>query len=128
MKKILEYLPALLIFAFVIMLNAYLTEPKKQWVEKWMPASQEPDSMYRYNNDDILEDTFYHKVDTLSNGVITGCLGAITWLIDANGKKMSSGYHEIRPTDSGYFAKLGAIEYKLSETGRLLLIKEVKYE
>lgn len=59
----------------------------------------------------------YHEVSTLSNGVKVGTEGALSYILDPYGDRMSGGYHSIRVEGAGYVATLGAKTYRLDSSG-----------
>jgi hypothetical protein len=76
------------------------------------------------NNGPALEgimngDYDFHETGRLSNGVNWGRLGAMTYILNNQGRPTSSGFHEIIPTDSGYNARIGACNFQLDRRGRI---------
>lgn len=120
MGKGFEYMPAILVFllAFFVIELFDIGKDNRQWVYVWLPSNTEPNP-FDYNEYGA-DSTYYHEIDTLQNGALIGQLGACWYLIDSTLIKISSGYHEIHLTDSGYYAKLGAGEYLLSREGKVI--------
>lgn len=122
-----------ILLGVVIVTNINVEKSEKQRAERWVSVKIEPDREFDSMMDEgrrrLRRDNVYHEIFTLINGVRVGQLGAFTWLIDSVGSKISSGYHEIEPKENGgYFAELGSRKYQLSETGKAILIKEIRYE
>lgn len=120
--KFLEYLPAILILliAFTVYKGCQ-NDNSEEVVDLVILNPEEPDAEHLRRYPDmakVFESTFYHETGSFQNGQRWGKCGAVTWLIDSTGSKMSSGYHVITFMGDHYIAELGSGRYKLDIDGK----------
>jgi hypothetical protein len=60
----------------------------------------------------------YHYITETNYGFL-GKLGALTYILNKQGRPISEGYHEITKIDGGFTAKLGATTTILNEDGTI---------
>ncbi|MEK6835952.1 MAG: hypothetical protein AABX55_02920 [Nanoarchaeota archaeon] len=68
----------------------------------------------------------FHENGKLSNGELYGKLGALTYLLDNEGKPISKGFHTINPKNKGYSASLGACDFELNEKGAVIQFNRIE--
>jgi hypothetical protein len=68
----------------------------------------------------LLPARHYHEHAKLEDGTRVGRLGALWYILGDGDTAVSKGFHEIIPTDTGYTATLGASNYLLDKSGKIV--------
>lgn len=124
--KYIAYIAVLVSNAFMAFANPNVSNPRpKSEHEKWEIVAKVKvikigACYYMIDGNGEVISGGYHELERLSNGALIGKLGSVYYLIREDGKRISHGFHEFVPMESGYKVTLGAGEYSLDASGKLL--------